>query len=70
MFDYNDMKVSPPFSASHCVEVAHRSEHGAATSRVELRHQRPAHLVLCAHQHLCPVPVCRTKTALPATSPL
>ncbi len=68
--DYNDVKVCPPPSASYCVEVAHRSEHGAAAGRAELRHQRPAHLVLRAHQRLCPLPICHTKTALPAADPL
>lgn len=66
------MNLSPPplLSSSYWAEVARRSEHGAATSRVELWHQRPAHFVLRAHQHLCPVPVCCTKAALPATSSL
>lgn len=50
----------PPSSALYCVEAAHRSEHGAVTGCAELRHQRPAPLVLCAHQRLCPLPFCHT----------
>ncbi len=70
MLNHNDVKVSSHPSASDCVEVAHRSEHGAAAGCAKLRNQRPAHLVLCAHQHLNPYPVYHTKTACPATGPL
>lgn len=48
--------------------AAHRSDHGATTGRFELQHQRPAHLVLRAHQHFHPFPVCCEKAALPAPS--
>lgn len=67
MLNFSDMEIP---SASYCVEAAHRSEHGAAAGGAELRNQRPAHLVLCAHQRLCSFPVCHTKRALPATGPL
>lgn len=47
-------------STLYCAEAAHRSEHGAVTGRVELRHQRSAHLVLCPYKHFCPLPFCHT----------
>lgn len=53
-----------------CVEVAHRSEHGAAAGGAELRHQRPADPLLPAHHRLCPPPLPRPQTTAGAPSSL
>lgn len=50
-----------------CVEVAHRSEYGAAASCAQLRHQRPPHPVLRAHQRVSSVPIRHTPAPLPAS---